>query len=70
MKDRIKSMMPNCITGLERVKYRTSEKYVYTCRKWVEDGVEVTRECTVFAMGISTESDPNEHETKVTFDTG
>jgi hypothetical protein len=47
-----------------------NEKYVYTRRKWVEDGVEVTSECAVFAKGVSAESDPDKRETKVTFDTG
>jgi hypothetical protein len=55
-----------------RVKYRVSEKSVHTRLKWDRgwSGSHTVNVCTVFAMGISIESDPDERETKVTFDTG
>lgn len=43
-----------------------------TCTS-IASGIEVGKshsECTVFAMGIRIESDPDERGTKVMFDTG
>jgi hypothetical protein len=45
---------------------------VHTRRKWDGSwsGSRTVNVCTLFAVGISIESDPDERETKVTFDTG
>ena len=50
---------------------QASEKFVHIRRKWDRGwSGSNTVTVTVFAMGISIESDPDERETKVTFDTG